>query len=227
MPSFGDRKKWDRTLVPATHAGRIAWVTIVFAACLSWELPWNALLFCHFSLAYIPPALWFGSGGCPWGPGLGSTAEPAAWALGWLQGISQGLGCWILATAWGIYQWCLDTTRYCKENIYLIPNLPWPLPASHQVHCLRTAVWPCLGWNEFPHLAAEKNRHKKKEPKNRWWIPRDSLCCPGPKVEQKSSAPALQGAVLQALSSKHCFSLSCKESHCISSFFTMLKITYL
>lgn len=90
MPSFGDRKKWDRTLVPATHAGRIAWVTIVFAACLSWELPWNALLFCHFSLAFlqlrglafedVPEDLgWAAQQNQQPEPWAGSRASPRAW----------------------------------------------------------------------------------------------------------------------------------------------------
>lgn len=60
MPSFGDRKKWDQRLVPATSAGKIAWVVITFLVSLSQELSWNAL-FSLSSLVYIPLALWFAS----------------------------------------------------------------------------------------------------------------------------------------------------------------------
>lgn len=119
MPSFGDRKKWDQTLVLATHAGRIAWVMILFALCLSRELSWNALLFCHFSLVYIPPAPWFGSQGCPCRSGLGSTEGPAAWALGGLQDISQGLRCWILLQEHGVFTRDAEILHHIVRKTYI------------------------------------------------------------------------------------------------------------
>lgn len=54
------KKKRDRMFVPATRAGKIAWVPIAFSVSLSQELSWNALLFGHFSLVYVPPASSFG-----------------------------------------------------------------------------------------------------------------------------------------------------------------------
>lgn len=115
MPSFGDRKKQDQMLVPATSAGKFAWVTITFSVSLSQELSWRAL-FCRFSFVYIPLAACFGFRAtldCPcWGarscgiPSAAGDRQPGPWAgAGVTQRFPDATSGMLNppAVAWGIY----------------------------------------------------------------------------------------------------------------------------
>lgn len=127
MPSFGDRKRWDETLVPPTSAGKWAWVVITFPVSLHQELSWNAL-FCLFSFVYIPSALCFGFHDtldcscwselespvlwhpqCCWG-------QPA-WAMGCLQGQAAcpKSRLWDVKTSYSSTRYLLTVLRCCMR----------------------------------------------------------------------------------------------------------------
>lgn len=102
-------------LVPATRAGKIAWVLIAFSVSLSQELSWNALLFGHFSLLYVPLDSCFGfraALGCPCRPcscgipGATRDQQPELRAGSWATQRFPEAGSGVLnppAIAWAIY----------------------------------------------------------------------------------------------------------------------------
>lgn len=117
MSSFGDRKIWDQTLVPATSAGKWAWVRTTFPVGLSQKLSRNSLV-CLFSFVYIPPASCFGFHAALECSCWSKLESPVLWhpeccwgQPAWAMGCLQGQAAWPKSRLWDVKSPC-SSTRY-------------------------------------------------------------------------------------------------------------------